>query len=415
MFNHGRAAYIIPSLMQPRNERPLPAALCLGVLSLWTILILDESLSAQEAPGQNKPAARKAEAQESAKDSPGPEIPWDNDKLKGVPQIVKRLYRLKKSGQWDRERLPRLCELCIADGNPKLKMYATWYQALIAGHNKDEARGKKKLREAIDLGYLNVTEMEESEELAGIRGDPEVRGWIGGLSRKLRDRMVNNFQKGCDINFAGAATQTSRIAWGTGLKALDGGSLIATGRPSVLIVARTHHDPLERQIPDLKRIQEKTPVSLVFWELKPMDPRRIQSAKDYVASLKRRFDFSASAGMIGRKEYLELRHIVEGHLETASKAKEKLEDEEKETFREGLPFLLFLDSNGVPVDSKQGVQAAWQIDYLNQKIAQLPAAAVPEPPREEPKATLPPAPPVEEKKPEPDSPKAGEPKAEPAK
>src|SRR5262245_53558601 len=159
---------------------------CLLALTVWSVTIFGSPGFAQDAPAEGK----EKKAQEKKPDEKKPEkaagkkaggetgqdleIPWDGGKLTGRVQIVKRLYRLKKSGQWGADRLPRLCQLCLETGDPKLKMFATWYEALLAGHEGNDALAKQKFKEAAALGYQNATEMSEAEELARIREDGEV-------------------------------------------------------------------------------------------------------------------------------------------------------------------------------------------------------------------------------------------------
>src|SRR5262249_40208589 len=144
----------------------------------------------------------------------------------------------KKSGQWSPDRLPRLCKLCLETGNPTLKMYATWYEALVAGHKGNDALAKQKFKEAAALGYQNATEMSEAEELARIGEDPEVKDIIAGLEKKLRERMVRNFQKGLDANLKIDGTPPPGKPWGGGILDLSGEALVPAGKPSVVVVAR---------------------------------------------------------------------------------------------------------------------------------------------------------------------------------
>ncbi len=347
----------------------------------------DAKAPGEKAPGKNK--VKQAAGPAEGKAAPGQvEIDWDGQKLRGVPQIVKRLYRLKKSGQWGPDRLPRLCDLCLVTGHPKLKMYATWYQALIAGHEGKNDDAALKLGESIDLGYLNVVEMQEAEELAVIRERPEIKALIAGLEKKLHDRMVKNFQAGVDASFA--AVKTSAPApWKPDLKDSAGQPVFVQGRPSVVALARIIDDAFESHVPRLKKIQEKVPVTLLFWQFDP--EARPQLTRDYLAQLKAGpLQLSAPAAVIGRKEYLELRSIARTFFEKAASAKERAEDEDEEVFREAIPFTMFFDGSGAPVHGTVGVLEDWQVDYLLQKFLEhCPAPPAPPPPAAPPPAAPP--------------------------
>src|SRR2546425_1069405 len=278
----------------------MPQSRWLLALTVWLVTIFAPPGLAQDAPAESKEekapekkpekkaekaAGKKAGRKnaEAEKDGAGQEleVPWDGGKLKGRVQIVKRLYRLKKAGQWGADRLPRLCQLCLETGDPALKMYATWYEALLAGHAGNDALAKQKFKEAIALGYQNATEMSEAEELARVREDEEVKAIITGLEKKLSERMVRNFQKGVDANLKVTGAVAGK-PWGGGVLSLSGEALIPAGKPSVVVVARIHHDPLEQEIPQLKRIQEKAPVRLLFWQYKPGEPDKLQETKGYL-------------------------------------------------------------------------------------------------------------------------------------
>lgn len=114
----------------------------------------DATRSEKAAKNEKKVQTERADSGEGA--GGGLVIPWDGGELKGSVQIIKRFYRLKKSGQWGADRLPKLCEQAIAKGDPKLRMYATWYQALVAGHEGKTDEAVAKLKEAVELDRKSV-------------------------------------------------------------------------------------------------------------------------------------------------------------------------------------------------------------------------------------------------------------------
>ena len=365
-----------------------------GAIAVALGLLL--AASGPPASGQEKkPRANRAAAQGDAAPVQGEggapaqiSIDWDGGKLVGIPQIVKRLYRLRKSGQWSADRLPKLCRLCLDSGNPKLKLYATWYTALVAGHEGKTDEAAKKLKEAIELGYLNVIQMEESPELAQAREKPEVKALIESVKTRLEKRMVDNFKAGVDTSLQ-ASKALPGDAVGPALQTADGKPLLPEGKPAVLVLARTNHEPLEQFIPLLKKLEEKAPLALALWQLDPADPSRRKEVPAYLQRLKERFGFTPPTAVIGRAKYVALRDVARTHFQQAEFVRERSVEEEPEVFMERLPILFLLNARGVPVHSTLGVLADWQVDYLAAKLAELPATASTPAPEESAKAKEP--------------------------
>src|SRR5688500_15555561 len=182
------------------------------------ILVLVSFQPVAQTQEQGKPAGKDVE------------IIWDGIPLKGEVPIIKRLGRLKKSGQWESDRLPKLCLLALETGRPRLKIYATWYQALIAGHEGKTDLAVEKLKEAVRLGYLNVIEIQEIPELAAARERPEVEALIADIGKDLVVRMKSDFEAGVEAGFAaGKAAAPDR--WRAELKTTAGERFWREGEP----------------------------------------------------------------------------------------------------------------------------------------------------------------------------------------
>ncbi|HVR75397.1 MAG TPA: hypothetical protein VMT52_13765 [Planctomycetota bacterium] len=317
-----------------------------------------------------------AGAQEEGKPAGGEvEIVWDGIPLKGEVQIIKRMGRLKKSSQWGAERLPKLCQLALETGRPRLKVYATWYQALIAGHEGKTDLAVEKLKEAVRLGYLNVIEIQEIPELADARERSEVAALIASIGKDLAVRMKTDFETGVEAGLAaGKAADSDR--WRAELKTTAGESFWREGEAMIVAVARIHHPGFEQQVPFLRKMAEKVPVGVIFWQQDEGDEARIRQSVDY---MKRLGLSSWPCAVIGRDAYLELRSAVEKHFSTAAKARPVTDEEaDEEVFREALPYTVFVDSRGVLAHSLLGVLLDWQSDYaLRRFVETFPAPAPP--------------------------------------
>ena len=289
-------------------------------------------------PGANG-AAKSPESSATAKPI-DPEIEWDGKVLKG-PALIKRFYRLKKSNQWDPKRLPHYCDLAVATGDPTLIQYATWYQALIAGHAGDDALAKAKLLEAVNLGYTNVIEMEAAEELAQIREDPELQPLFDRLRKELAELLQREFEHG--INGGFAATQTSPPQpWNPALQTLDG-QPFWSGRQMLVTVSRIHHAGFEKQLPLIAKAGSRVPVGVIFWQYDATDEARTQQTIAYA----KKMCPSVRCAIVGRDPYVELRSLLMGHFKTAVDAVRDAHVGEASkpgadpVFTESLPFTVF--------------------------------------------------------------------------
>ena len=302
------------------------------------------------------------QAADTAQNSPGPEIQWDGKALKG-PALIKRFYRLKKSNQWTLDRLPRYCELAIATGDPTLIRYATWYQALIAGHAGDNELAKTRLLEAVELGYTNVLEMETAEELAQVREDPDLQPTLQRLRRELQERLTREFEAG--INGGFAATETSPPEpWNPTLEGLDG-KPFWNQQPILVAVSRIHHAGFEKQLPLISKAGSRIPVGVIFWQYDADDTARREQTVAYA----KKMCPSVPCAIVGRDRYLELRSQLMRHFKAVVAARRlgRLEGASKPgadpVFTESLPFTVFFDGEARPLNSTAGVLQGWQMDY----------------------------------------------------
>jgi hypothetical protein len=395
--------------MHRRNPRAV-----LFRLPVALVLVMG-CLSAEEEPK----AKGKAKASEPA---PGEfSIEWDKQKL-GEPDIIKRLYRLRKSNQWEESRLPRLTREVIASGRPKLLPYGHFYQALIHGKDGEKQLALESVKKAIALGYANYVEIAGAEELASLLEMEEFKALIEPLAAAFQKRVREAFEKRVDESFASSA-KAEGSRWAPDLKSRPNGGAFWEGeRPSIAVVTRIDHEGFEKLLPRLKKLigdsGEKLPVGVVFYTEFPEDDARLTRTDAYARKLGLE---KIRHAVVGRDAY---KAIVGAFLDLHEKAqsgkakgKKGKDAEEEGGAEDSAPFHVnplitaFFDREGTLRFGACGVLEDWQLEHAARKLLES------SPPAEAPKEkeeTPAPKEKAEEKKPPAEEPaKKEEPASEP--
>jgi hypothetical protein len=379
------------------------------------LLVVTACLGAEEEPK----AKGKAKASEPA---PGEfSIEWDKQKL-GEPDIIKRLYRLRKSNQWEENRLPRLTDMVIKSGRPKLLPYGHFYQALIHGKDGERQLALESVKKAIALGYANYAEIAGAEELASLHEMEEFKALIEPLAESFKKKVRATFEKRVNEFFAPSA-KAEGSRWAPDLKSRpDGGAFWQGERPTIAVITRIDHEGFEKLLPRLKKLLqdsgEKLAVGVVFYTEFPEDDARLARTDAYARKLGLE---KIRHTVVGRDAYKAIvGALLDLHLKAQSgkvKGKKGKDAEEEGEAEEPAPFHVnplitaFFDPDGALRYGACGVLEDWQLEYGTRKLLES------SPPAEAPKEkeeTPAPKEKAEEKKPPAEEPaKKEEPASDP--
>ena len=333
-------------------------------------------------------------------------IEWDKQAL-GEPDIIKRLYRLRKSNQWEENRLPRLTRLVIESGRPKLLPYGHFYQALIHGKDGEKELALESVKKAVALGYANYVEIAGAEELASLLEMEEFKALIEPLAIAFQKKVHDTFEKTVDTVFA-ASAEAVGTPWAPGLKSRpEGGPFWHGERPTIAVITRIHHEGFEKLLPRFKKLLEETggkvDAGVVFYVEFPEDESRLARTDSYAKKVGLE---KIPYAVVGRDEY---KALVAALIPLHEKASKKSKGADEEGAAEPTaPFHVFplivgfFDPKGALRHGACGVLEDWQLEYAARKLLESSP-----PPAEAPKEKE--ETPVPEKKADEEKPKAEEP------